>query len=174
MSAPPRPWTDADTARLRELHAAGATLNACAKTMRRSRATISKYAARAGLTWDRTRTHAATQAKVIDAKARRRAILDRLYTRAETVLGRLEANTFTTLVMSAGSQVTETLTFVPPQDERHLSSSVATYLTSVERLEKLDADHGVEQARGMLDQIGRAITAAAEQLGNPDPDDPNG
>lgn len=69
--ATPRPWTATDNARLASLHADGATLTAAARQLERSKATVGKYAARLGLTWDRTATAAATEAKVIDARGRR-------------------------------------------------------------------------------------------------------
>lgn len=69
--ATPRPWTTDDDTNLTSLHADGATLTAAARTMGRSKATVSRHAARLGLTWDRAATAAATEAKVLDAKARR-------------------------------------------------------------------------------------------------------
>lgn len=157
MPTKPRPWTDHDTDRLRELHGQGKTLTAIARELDRSKYLISTKAKDAGLSWDRSRTAAATHARTVDARARRAAIKDRLYGRAEAILDRLEAETFDTLVMSAGSQEHRNLTFVPPQDERHLSSSASTYLAAAERLEKLDADAGTQQAVGMLDAVMAAI-----------------
>lgn len=67
----PRPWEPAETDTLRALHADGLSLNAIAKRMARSKDVISRRAADLGLNWDRTRTAVATQAVVLDAKARR-------------------------------------------------------------------------------------------------------
>ncbi|GMA31590.1 hypothetical protein [Litorihabitans aurantiacus] len=66
-----RTWTADDDATLTALHDDGATLTAAARQMGRGKATVSKHAARLGLTWDRTATAAATEAKVLDAKGRR-------------------------------------------------------------------------------------------------------
>lgn len=65
-----KPWSDAEGRTLRELHAAGQSLGGIAKQMKRSRATISKRAADAGLSFDRRATEVATQAAKVDAKAR--------------------------------------------------------------------------------------------------------
>lgn len=68
------PWTPADTQTLTDLHAQGLPLGECATRMGRSKATISKWSERAGLLWDRSKTKAATQAKVADCRARRVAL----------------------------------------------------------------------------------------------------
>ncbi|WP_127572760.1 helix-turn-helix domain-containing protein [Georgenia faecalis] len=164
----PRPWTDTDNDRLRELHAAGHSLHAIAQQMGRAKSTISKHAERAGLAWDRGRVDAATKAKTADAKARRADLKLRLLTRAEAILTRLEADTFTTLVPNGpGSQGTRTLTFVPPDAEKALATSLSSYVSTFDRLEKLDADQGTTEAVGMLDQIASAIAGAADALRDP-------
>lgn len=70
----PRPWTPADTERLRELHGQGLTLTAIGKAMDRSKAIVSRYAATAGLSFDRSQVQAATAARVADAQGRRAAL----------------------------------------------------------------------------------------------------
>jgi IS30 family transposase len=66
-----RPLTDDERRRVAELHAAGKTRNEIARAIGRAQSTVSKLAAEQGLTFDRSRTKAATAAKVVDAKARR-------------------------------------------------------------------------------------------------------
>jgi hypothetical protein len=70
MATPPRKWTDADDRTLAALHGEGLGLNEIAKKMGRANASVSRYAARAGLSFDRTATAKATNAAVVDAKAR--------------------------------------------------------------------------------------------------------
>lgn len=157
-----RPWTDADTARLRELHGQGKSLHQIAAEMDRSKSTISRHADRASLTWDRTSTATATQALVADNRARRAALVHRAYTRAEHVLDRLEAATFTTLVpCGPGQQEAQSLDFVPPQEERSLAQAVSTYLASAARLEAIDSDAGTDAAKAMLTDLFAAIRDAA-------------
>ena len=70
-SQQPRQWSDADTDELRRRHADGQSLRTIATEMRWAKQTISKRAIEHGLSFDRSRTAAATQARVIDAKAKR-------------------------------------------------------------------------------------------------------
>ena len=70
-SQQPRQWSDADTDELRRRHADGQSLRTIASEMGWAKQTISKRAIEHGLSFDRSRTAAATQARVIDAKARR-------------------------------------------------------------------------------------------------------
>ncbi|WP_122262198.1 helix-turn-helix domain-containing protein [Ornithinimicrobium cerasi] len=168
--AAPRRWTPADDDTLRALHAQGRTLHAIAGEMGRGKATISAKAAEMDppLSWARDQVANATQAKVVDAKARRADVKLRLLSRAEHLLSRLEATEFTTLVPDGpGVQASKTLPFVPPDDEKALSGALASYLASYDRLEKLDGDNGVADAVGMLDKIADAIKAAAATM--PDP-----
>lgn len=73
MAARP-PWTPAEDQQLADLHTQRLSLSVCATRMGRSRSTISKFSKRAGLTWDRSKTKAATQAKVADNKSMRSQI----------------------------------------------------------------------------------------------------
>ncbi|WP_130012150.1 helix-turn-helix domain-containing protein [Serinicoccus sediminis] len=162
--ATPR-WTQADTDRLTDLHSQGLSLGKIAEQMGRGKATISTRAKAAGLTWDRDQVAAATQAKTRDAKARRADIKLRLLTRVEANLDRLDADTFHTLVPSGpGIHDPRQLSFVPPDDEKHLATSITSYLGAYDRLEKLDGDGGVADAVGMLDKIADAIKGAAQAL----------
>ncbi|MBD2760063.1 helix-turn-helix domain-containing protein [Yimella sp. cx-573] len=77
--AAPRPLTAIEQDELRRRHADGQSLHAIAQEMGRSKRTISEYAKKIGLSWDRSRTAAATKARVADAKDRRaRLALDLL------------------------------------------------------------------------------------------------
>ena len=76
-----RPITDEDRRRVRELHAAGKGRNAIARELRRSGQTVSKLAGELGLSFDRSETVAATEARKADAAA----------LRAEEMLGALAA-----------------------------------------------------------------------------------
>lgn len=69
-----KPLTDAERDRIRALHGQGMGRNDIAAELGRSQSTVSKVAAELGLSFDRSRTEAATTAKVADAKARRAAL----------------------------------------------------------------------------------------------------
>lgn len=173
--SPRRPWTDTDDQRLRELADAGTSVRAIAAELDRSKSAVERRlrALRTGV--NRTGTVAATKARQIDAKARRAALSVALLEDAERLRAQLWQPV--TVFNFGGKDNTYNEHQLPQPthaDQLKLAQAVATTVGAIERLERLNADHGVEQAVGMLDQIGKAISAAAEALGNPDPDDPNG
>lgn len=71
-----RPLTRHDSDRVRQLHAAGLARNDIAREIGRSPSTVTKLARELGLAFDRTATAAATHAKVLDAKAKRAALMN--------------------------------------------------------------------------------------------------
>lgn len=83
-------WTDAESDRLRGLHAAGGTVCSIATEMGRSKNTISRHGEMLGLTWDRRRTAKAAEAVHVDNKARRARIEERLLAKAEMLLDETE------------------------------------------------------------------------------------
>lgn len=74
LVAAPAPWTPAEDHQLADLHAQGFSLSVCATRMGRSRSTVCVHSKRLGLSWDRSKTKAATQARVADNKALRSQI----------------------------------------------------------------------------------------------------
>jgi len=66
-----RPVTDADRAKVRELHAAGKSRNAIGRAIGRSGSTVSSIAADLGLSFERATTAEATRAQQLDNAARR-------------------------------------------------------------------------------------------------------
>lgn len=146
-------------ARVRDLHAAGNGRNAIAAELGLSTATISRVAKLLGIEFTRAQTATATAAKVRTLKERRAAIVDRLYSRTEFNLTRLEAESFKTLVRGeGGAEYADTLDFVPPEHERALVGTIQTALAAAAKLELQDADQGVEDARSLLMDLGRALS----------------
>lgn len=117
--------------------------------------TLDRWVKKAGAQTVRNdRTHEATKAAQMDNKLRRQDIISKMYTRSNTVLDRLNAPTFRALVpVAPGRQEPQDLDFVPATEERALSGSVGTYLTSAANLEKLDADNGAAEAVSMLGRL---------------------
>lgn len=156
-----RPVTDDERAEIRRLHAAGVGRNEIARRIGRGSRTVSEYCQKHGLTFDRTKTAAATEAKMIDAKARRAAIAARLYGLAEADLAYLEgAEKYELIEVSSGQAVQYTPKRLPAQDRRALVQSVNTALASAARLEALDTNNGVDDAKSMLGQLASGLTAA--------------
>jgi len=151
------PWTDADTQQMIALHKAGKSLHAIAAEMRRGKATIHSRAKKAGLDFDRTQTAKAAEAVHVDNKARRGAIVARMYTRMEHLQDRLEAPTFKTILKgSFGVEETKSLSFVPTADERNIADTLSRYVASATKLEAIDTD-GSEAVRSLLGGLAESL-----------------
>lgn len=136
-----RPITDAERDRVAELHAQGLSRNAIARQLGRSQSTVSKLARELGLTFDRARTAEATQAKVVDAKARRAQLANDLLADAERM--RQQLWTPTTIYNFGGKENTynERNVEQPPfRDQRDIVHSVGLLVDRHVRLTEVDAD----------------------------------
>ena len=149
--------TDADRARVRELHAEGKTRNDIARAIGRSSSTVTGIARELGLSFDRSSTAAATAARQIDNRARRTEIVGRLYGRAEHLLARLEADRYVFTATTINGIESKTLDHVPAPDEKALASALSTHLSAAGRLEAVDADKGSEGAKSMLGGLAVAL-----------------
>jgi hypothetical protein len=157
-----RPVTDKDRQAVRRLAAQGLSRNAIARELKRSSRTISVIAAELDppVTFDRTMTAVATQARVIDARARRAALIQRAYARTEKIFDRLEADETTGYKFTATTVngiETETLDHVPGPEERSLAAAAGQYLTQAAKLEAMDAGSGHEEDKGILSGIAKAL-----------------
>ena len=152
--------TDTDRDRVRELHAEGKSRNDIARVTGRSASTVTVIARELGLSFDRSKTAAATQARQIDNRARRTEITSRLYGRAEQVLARLESTGYKFTATTVHGIETKTLDHVPAQDEKSLASALSTHLAAAARLEAIDAEKGSEGAKSMLTGLAVALGIA--------------
>lgn len=153
-----RPVTDAQRTRVRVLHAQGLGRNEIASQMDLSPAAVTGIAQGLGLSFDRSQTATAVAARVRTLKDRRAGIVERLYTRAEANLTRLEGDSFKTLVRGeGGAEYVDELDFVPPEHERALVGTISTALTAASKLLLEDADQGSEDAKSLLSDLGRAL-----------------
>jgi len=89
--AAPTTWTTQQDQQLTDLHAAGLSLRVCATRMGRSTSGVSDHAKRIGLSWDRSKTKAATDARVADNKARRAALESTLLVKADQLIAQIDA-----------------------------------------------------------------------------------
>jgi hypothetical protein len=137
---------------------AGRTRNDIARELGIGAASVSGIVERAGLSFDRRGIAAATEARRIDLAARRSRIIDRGYTRLEALQDRLEAPKFKTLVKGqSGAEQVRELAFVPTVDERNLADTFARYVTSLTRLEQVDAERPADSATNLLTDLGVAL-----------------
>lgn len=156
--------TDGERAEIRRLHSQGLGRNEIARQIGRPLRTVSLHCEQMGLTFDRTATAMATQARMVDAKARRAALIHRAYSRAEKIYDRLEADTGPGYLFTATTVhgiETERLNHVPAQDEKALAAAAAQHLAQAVKLEALEGDPGVEAARSMLGSLAAGIARIA-------------
>jgi hypothetical protein len=165
MGAPRKFFGNPDVeARVRALHAQGLGHNEITRQIGCAPATMAKIVKHLGLTFDRSHTRAATEAKQADAAARRAAIVQRLYGQAEHILDRLEAPEHKLVEVSAGKAVRYKHDRLPPRDIHALINSVGAATERAVKLEALDARDGAEDVASMLGKLGDALQVAAENL----------
>lgn len=158
------PLTEAEQARILELHAEGTSRNDIQRQTGIGAGTISRVVADAGGTFERApEVIAATRAIQVDHKVRRQAIVDRLYRRSEAVLDRLESDTY--LYHLSGPEGPEAVEAADPpaQDERNLANSISSYLASAARLEAVDAGDGSADALSVLGTLAAGIRRVVEE-----------
>lgn len=142
--------------RARELHEQGLGCNAIAKQLGVSPNTISLWAKREGLSFDRSKTATATAARAVDLKDRRQKLIERLYARAEANLDRIEQPYKWRVVTGTGHSVV-TDTAPPAADELRHSQAIANYLKTAAQLGAVDGGRGTDDAKSMLAELGRAL-----------------
>lgn len=157
-------WTDEESTRLTELHAAGKSLTFIAKEMQRSTETIHRHAERLKLSFDRTRTAKAAEAKHVDNKARRARIEERLLAKGEEFLDQLDEPV---IVFSFGGPLNEyaehELTKPDPVSQKHIVQALNTVLTSANKLHEMNAGQQAEKAVSALVQMQGALEQFAAQ-----------
>lgn len=162
------PWTDAETATLRDLHATeGMTLTRAAKTMGRSRSTVSDKSKVLGLSWERpAHTVIATQARNIDIRARKSAAaaaeLELLELAQAQLREGMTSGAWTTVLRGEGGAESEvTVTKVPARDLRDHATARAASAQVITRLaDDADSD-GLDRAKSTLGAIAEALRSAA-------------
>lgn len=159
-----RPVTDETRADVRSLHAEGLGRNEIARRLTRSPRTISVLAEELGLNFDRTATAVATQARVIDARARRVALIERYNEHAHRALDRLDREEHNITEVSIGKVVKYKAAELPTGDVRNLMQASIAASNQVAKLEALDTNNGVDDAKSMLGQLAAGLTAAYDAM----------
>jgi AcrR family transcriptional regulator len=159
-------WTAELDTLLRNRAADGVSMRKIAAEVGTSDATVRRRLRTLGVVVDRSRTEAATAAAVVDVKARRAAVAQRMLGQAESILARLEAPTFTTIMRgSFGVEEEQTVSEPPARDHRDLLSAAQIAVNTALKVDEHDRDTGTAEAVGALDGIERAIRDAAAALG---------
>lgn len=162
-------WTDDESRRLRELHGDGRSLHSIAEEMGRSKRTISVWAGKLGLSWDRSGTAKAAQAKHVDNKARRAALEERLLTEADKVLDQMWQRAIVFNIGGSENTYTEHEMDKPTfGGQKAIIQTAATALNAANKLHELNTGHDAEGVINTLAEVHAAITAIAEEY----PDEP--
>lgn len=156
-----RPLTDADRKAVRRLHAAGKTRNDIAREIGRSPSTVTKLAGELGLSFDRTATEAATQARTADLAARRTALAEALQADAE----KLRVQLWQPCVygeFGGKENVWSQVNLDLPRfgDQRQILASVQTAVNTSAKLVPADGADDATAVRSMLGDLGAALTDA--------------
>ena len=157
-------WTDEESARLTELHAAGKSLTFIATDMSRSKDTISRHSDRLGLSFDRGDTAKAAEAVHVDNKIRRARIEEQLLVKSEDMLKQLDENA---LVYSFGGPLNEYAEHIldkpDPIAQKHIIQALSTALTAANKLHEMNAGQQAEKAVSALVQMQGALEQFAAQ-----------
>lgn len=148
-------------ARAISLHAKGKGRNEIAAAVGISTASVSRIIANAGGSFDRSKTAKAVEAHRIDRAAVRADIIDRMYTRGQKVLARLEADKFAYRVPTECGTEMVYDDDPPAGDEKNLAAALGMYVQNATKLETIDAGTGVEKVHSVLDSIAAGFAAAA-------------
>ncbi|MFI7547222.1 helix-turn-helix domain-containing protein [Actinoplanes sp. NPDC049599] len=163
------PVTAEDRRRVAELHAQGLSRNAIATQLGRSGRTISRIAAEhePPLTFERTRTAAATAAKVADGAARRAQLqLDALDS-AGRLMGQMFAPTVVYNFGGKENDYNERSVEEPPfRDKRDIATAIKALADTALKLAEYDKATGNEDEKSMLTDL-RAALMAARSSGGP-------
>lgn len=143
--------------RARDLFDSGLSCNAIARELGVSPSTISGWAKREGISFDRKKTAKAVAAQRIDRAAVRADIIDRLYQRTQRVMTRLEADQYLHRMATADGVKTFRDEFPPALDEKNLAGSIGIYLDKATRLELIDGDQGESSVKSMLAELGEYL-----------------
>lgn len=163
--APPRRWTNEDTEKLLELHKLGKSASDIARTTGWSVGTISRRAAREGVTFDRSMMEVPIQANRMDIRVKREQLKEHLISDALKLREQLWEPYMVYNIGGSQNIYTEREMPQPPSaDKAKLMNALTAAVSSYDRLEKLDADGGVAEAIGMIDRLRRGIDIAAKEI----------
>lgn len=157
-----RPVTDADRNQVVQLHAQGHSRNEIARSIGRSGRTVSRIADALGLTFERgEQVQAATQAKVIDAKAKRAQLALDLLDDAARLREQiwLPAKVFN--FGGRDNDYNEVTHDEPPAvDKLKLIQAAATAASQSLKLDEYDRQTGADEERSMLVDLAEKLGAA--------------
>ncbi|MFR9794238.1 hypothetical protein ACL07V_37385 [Streptomyces sp. MB22_4] len=145
---------------LRALHADGYGRNRIAREMGVPPVMVSRTAEHLGLTFDRSRIQAATEARLADLAERRSLLAEDLLEDAEKLRRKLwEPTVVYSFGGSANTYSEEHVAEPPPADKRALMSTVATAIDRSLKLVPAEEASNLDSAKSMLGSLGEALAA---------------
>jgi ParB-like chromosome segregation protein Spo0J len=158
VATQPQPINDDDREQVRRLHAEGLGRNDIARAIGRSPSTVSKIAAALGLTFDRTATAVATEARKADARAMRAEIALGLLEDVVRLRGQL-FKSCTVFNFGGKDNTFEQALIDEPTfaDKRNILTAIGT---AVDRAMKLDAYDKIDETLSGIDAWLDAMTGA--------------
>ncbi|MEU5030182.1 hypothetical protein [Streptomyces milbemycinicus] len=153
-----KPFTDEEQDRLRQLHADGLSRNAIADVMDRPKVTISRWASRLGLSFDREAVRAATDARQVDLKDRRQRIQEQLLDLAERTIERTHSRYLLTGFSHTGEMTAEWLQQPPAKETKDLTTAAMSALARFDAKAKDDASSDTDKAKAALGSLGKALS----------------
>jgi hypothetical protein len=157
------PVTDEERARVAELHAEGKSRNAIAEALHRSGRTISKICAEHDppLTFERTRTAAATAAKKADGAARRAELQLNALDAAGKLMGQMFSPSVVFNFGGKENDYNERPVDEPPfRDKRDIATAIQALANTALKLAEYDKATGHEDDRSMLTDLREALMKA--------------
>jgi hypothetical protein len=151
-----RPVTDADRARAAELHAQGLSRNAIATDLGRSGRTISRICVEHDppLTFERTRTAAATAAKKADGAARRAQLQLEALDSAARLMGQMFSPTKVYNFGGKENDYNEREHPEPPfRDKRDIATAIQALANTALKLAEYDKATGNDDEKSMLGDL---------------------
>lgn len=148
--------TDEDRRRVAELHAQGLSRNAIAAEIGRSGRTVSRIAAEhePPLTFERTRTAAATAAKKADGAARRAQLQLDALENAGRLMGQMFAPTVVYNFGGKENDYNERPVDEPPfRDKRDIATAIKALADTALKLAEYDKATGNEDEKSMLGDL---------------------
>lgn len=156
----PSPVTEGERTRIIEAIRGGMTRNDAARNFERSPATISRVAKAAGLSFDRTKTAAATKAKQADNRERRAQIMVQMLDDIEKLQSQLFAPTKSFNFGGRDNTYNEVTLDEPTfRDKRDITVSISNLMGRVLDTERIDQP---QAGQGALEDLVDAIREARQ------------
>ncbi|MCK2024584.1 hypothetical protein KZC52_16775 [Microbacterium sp. kSW2-24] len=150
--------------RAKALFDQGMSRNAIARELDLDPATITRWAKRAGVEFDRSETEAATKAHTIDLAAGRLRLAEKMLAASEAMLDDIDGEY---LVYNFGGKDNDynehLLESAPVEVKRNIITTAGITFDKLTRIVE-KSDSGLDEAVGVIDTLAAGFTAVADRL----------